>query len=351
MTFKKIYSSLPEPRESVHQALASSTSPPYLSIKFNLTECLDFFIAHDALSQINQTEVMFPSSMAEFENIYSDGSRCADHLQRLISRGMASHAFATLTSKYPTNTPERARLQSLNQEYANYWLTVHGTHPSLRLSDPDFRVSLCYRLGLLPFFFPDLTQLKCHDQCQVDLLKNPYHRFHCNRENKRGRYHQHNNIQAQLVSFARSFGLSAQQTPGNFRLDDKRTLDASITMDDYIMLVDVTGIDNLAPSHIARNSSGADKAASDRSQKKLSKYGDFEQAMDVRIVPFIYDLLGGLQPSAVDTLKEIAKCGEEDSNHRSRLHRVRRCISRMSVAIQKDNATMLRSAFLSSKHK
>ena len=250
-------------------------------------------------------------------------------------------------------SPEGARLQCLSKEYANHWLNVHATHPSLRLGDPDFRISSCFRLGLLPFFFPpDSPKLVCDNRCQVDLLKNPYHRLHCNRENKRGRYHQHNNIQAQLVAFAKSFGLSAQQTPANFRLEgDKRTLDASITLDDHVLLVDVTGIDMLAPSHLARNSSGPDKSASDREAAKLKTYKDLEAKFDAKIVPFIYDLLGGIHPTAVDVLKEIAKSGDEDeSGYRSRNYRVHRCISRMSIAIQRDNAAMLRNAFLNAQH-
>ena len=131
---------------------------------------------------------------------------------------------------------------------------------------------------------------------------------------------------------------------------DKRTPDASITLDDYVMLVDVSGIDTLAPSHIARNSSGANKAASDRDKRKLKTYADLEEKLDVRIVPFIDDLLGGLHPSAVDVLKEISKSGDDDdASHRTRMHRVHRCISRMSIAIQRDNAQMLRNAFLNAQ--
>jgi hypothetical protein len=61
----------------------------------------------------------------------------------------------------------------------------------------------------------------------------------------------------------------------------------------------------------------------------------------------MYDLLGGLHPSAVDILKEIAKAGDVDeATYRSRMHQVHRCIARMSVSIQRDNAAMLRHAFL-----
>ena len=102
--------------------------------------------------------------------------------------------------------------------------------------------------------------------------------------------------------------------------------------------------------HIARNSSGANKAASDRDKRKLKTYADLEEKLDVRIVPFIYDLLGGLHPSAVDVLKEISKSGDDDdASHRTRMHRVHRCISRMSIAIQRDNAQMLRNAFLNAQ--
>jgi hypothetical protein len=112
----------------------------------------------------------------------------------------------------------------------------------------------------------------------------------------------------------------------------------------------VSGIDTLAPSHIARNISGAGKAAADRDKRKLRTYADLEEKLEVRIVPFIDDLLGGLQPAAVDVLKEIAKSGDaDDLSHRARMHQVHRCISRMSIAIQRDNAQMLRNAFLNAQ--
>ena len=154
-----------------------------------------------------------------------------------------------------------------------------------------------------------------------------------------------------MVSFAKSAGLSAQQTPANFRLEgNKRTPDASITFDDHVMLIAVSGIDTLAPSYLKRNASDADNAAADRARKKIKNYGDLEEKFDVEIVPFIYDLLGGLHPSAVEVLKEIAKAsGNDDASHRSRMRDVHRCISRMSVAIQRDNAAMLRNAFLNAK--
>ena len=123
-------------------------------------------------------------------------------------RSLYMHSHKQLVAKHPSNTPEGARLRSLNQLYANHWLTCGCTHAPLRLGDPSFRISICFRLGLLPFFFsPDSPRLQCAQRCQVDLAKNPYHRLHCSWESKRGRYHQHNNIQAQLVSFAKSAGL------------------------------------------------------------------------------------------------------------------------------------------------
>jgi hypothetical protein len=353
LTWKRIYSDLPEPGKPPHPVLGLPGAPSYVNIKSNLADCLDYFRAHNVLSQINQLEFLFPDNLDQFEAIYNDGSRGGDRLQRLLSRGVASTACTSLRTKFPANTPEGARLQTLNQEHANHWLTVHGTHPSLRLGDPAFRFSVCFRLGLLPFFFPpEHPKLECDKSCKVDLLKDPYHRLHCNKENKRGRYHQHNNIQAQLVSFARSFGLSAHQTPANYRSpDDQRTPDASILLGDHTLIVDVSGIDTLAPSHLARNKYGADKlnAANDRDKRKLKTYVDLENKFNVRVVPFLYDLLGGIHPSAVDTLKEIAKCGEEDSTHGARLRRVHRCISNMSVAIQRDNADMIRAAFQSAQ--
>ena len=116
------------------------------------------------------------------------------------------------------------------------------------------------------------------------------------------------------------------------------------------MLVDVTGIDVLAPSYLKRNASDADNVAGARQRKKFSTYGDLEEKLDVEIAPFLYDLLGGLHPSAVEVLKEIAKAGDEDdASYRSRMRDVHRCVSRMSVAIQRDNAAMLRNAFLNAK--
>jgi hypothetical protein len=152
-----------------------------------------------------------------------------------------------------------------------------------------------------------------------------------------------------LVFFARSFGLAAEQTPANYRLEgDKRTPDASIVMDDQILLIDVTGIDILAPSYLVRNASGGDNAAGDRDKVKKKKYHVLENSFeDVQVASFMYDLLGGLHPSAVEILKEIAKAGDvDDSNYRTRMHQVHRCIARMSVSIQRDNAAMLRHAFV-----
>jgi hypothetical protein len=154
-----------------------------------------------------------------------------------------------------------------------------------------------------------------------------------------------------LVSFARSFGLAAEQTPGNYRLEgDKRTPDASVVMDDQILLIDVTGIDVLAPTYLLRNASGSDNAAIDRDKAKKKKYNSLEESFqDVQVVSFMYDLLGGLHPSAVDILKEIAKAGDVDEatyRSRIRMHQVHRCIARMPVSIQRDNAAMLRHAFL-----
>ena len=327
--------------------------PQHVGIKSNLVACFEFFADNHATEAVNQAEFLLPDSLDEFEAIFKDGCKGGERLQQLLTRGIHMHACSVLKGKHPASTPEGARLQCLNQLYANHWLTAYTTQAALRLGDPSFRMSICFRLGLLPFFFPpDSPRLVCDQSCNVDLVKNPYHRLHCNREFKRGRYHQHNNIQAQLVSFAKSLGLSAQQTPANFRLpDDKRTPDASITLDDHVLLIDVSGIDTLAPTYLKRNASGADNAAGDRQRKKFQTYGDLEEKLDVEVAPFLYDLLGGLHPSAVQVLKDIAKAGdEEDASYRSRMRDVHRCISRMSVAIQRDNAAMLRNAFLNAKH-
>ena len=70
-------------------------------------------------------------------------------------------------------------------------------------------------------------------------------------------------------------------------------------MDDYVMLIDVSGIDPLAPSNIARNSAGAEKAAESRDKKKIKHYADLEEKFEARVVPFVFDLLGGLSASAI----------------------------------------------------
>jgi len=263
------------------------------------------------------------------------------------------NSFTQISNKYVAGTPEKARLQCLNREYANHWLNARGTRPALRLSDPSFRMSICFRYGIMPFFFaPESPRLVCDRNCQVDLTKDPFHRLHCNRENKRGRYHQHNNIQALLVLFAKSLGLDAEQTPGRYRFeDDKRTPDAAITIDDTVHLVDVSGVDPLAPSHLKRNKSGPNNAASDREKKKVATYGDLVEAFDVEVEPFIYDLLGGLQQSAVDLLKKISKAShDDDETYKVRMRAVHRCVAQMSIAIQRDNAQMLRHAFLNAKN-
>jgi hypothetical protein len=262
------------------------------------------------------------------------------------------NSFTQISSKYPAGTPEKARLQCLNRDYANHWMNARGTRPALRMSDPSFRTSICFRYGIMPFFFaPESPRLICDKNCQVDLTKDPFHRLHCNRENKRGRYHQHNNIQALLVHFAKSLGLEAEQTPGRFRFeDDQRTPDAAITIADTVHVIDVSGIDPLAPSHIKRNKAGPNKAAGDREKKKVEYYGDLVDAFDVEIEPFVYDLLGGLQESAVDLLKKIAKASLGDEEARNiRMREVHRCVAQMSIAIQRDNAQMLNWAFLNAK--
>lgn len=152
--------------------------------------------------------------------------------------------------------------------------------------------------------------------------------------------------------FAKSLGLDAEQTPGRYRFeDDKRTPDAAITIDDTVHLVDVSGVDPLAPSHLKRNKSGPNNAASDREKKKVATYGDLVEAFDVEVEPFIYDLLGGLQQSAVDLLKKISKAShDDDETYKVRMRAVHRCVAQMSIAIQRDNAQMLRHAFLNAKN-
>ena len=253
-----------------------------------------------------------------------------------------------------------ARLDACAQPYAGLWLSTTPSHTAVILNDIDFRLSVCLRLGINPFFYdPAGPIIRCdsHDKgkgpCRnADLRDDPFHCLHCLFQNKKGRNTMHNRVVAHLVELCKSCGSThAQASPKGFygvdkdgRQVDNAQPDGLAYLPDGTHLFDVRGVDTTSDANIKINKHHPNKSYDYADINKVRKYHVTATRTLCKFSPFVFNVHGGLSNSAVQFIQKITGQQRFLPAGVSKSHFDYAQLSQMVVAIMRSNADIILAA-------
>ena len=178
-------------------------------------------------------------------------------LQSELSMAASKLSFDELT-KMCTNDIDIVRLKRLTNSASDshVWLSAIPTDPTLMMSNEVMRVSIRNRLGLPPY---DTMPSQCVCGVQDAFRSRPYHAFSCRSLRAHGTMFRHNLLLARLATWARRAGLFVEIEVTYLSSDSKQRPDIVITHGSTMLIIDVTIVDPLNKTNIARAGTHARK--------------------------------------------------------------------------------------------
>jgi hypothetical protein len=139
----------------------------------------------------------------------------------------------------------------------------------MALDDISFRIAVCLRLGINPFYYEVHSQrIRCKhhnsnmNSCRTtDLRNDPFHCLHCLFNNKTGRNTMHDRVLAHVVDLIKTCGgTHASALPKGFhgvdkdgKKIDRAQPDGIAYLHDGSWLFDVRGVDTTSTAYIEIN--------------------------------------------------------------------------------------------------
>jgi hypothetical protein len=303
---------------------------------------------------VNKTKAILPETARDFVRHFNDGT--PPRLQHILSHHFSKLQYAKLHASM--SVADRVRFECCTHHYAGLWLTTLPSNPSLRLTDPEMRIAVCLRTGVVPYFFDKHgAPVKCpsagrgHNACDnVDMRTEWFHRIHCVFENKLGRDRMHNKILAKLLQLCALFKLHAEKSPKGFtsvdqsgKKTDRKQPDGLVYFTDNSngTIFDVRTVDPLSSSALNANKHNSHKYSDDAANDKTAKYLKIADGKNCDIQPVVITTLGGFHKSAVDFVHKILK--NASGPNKSQLFFAK--MSELSIALMKDNASIVQKAF------
>ena len=249
--------------------------------------------------------------------------------QRELMQPIFDNNFAALKSS--TSNLNISRLTSCSHSFSGDWLhCLPSKHLGLFLSNEEFRLCTCLRLGL-PFFQPH----KCVCSSEIDSFG--AHCFACNRNNSK--ILRHSMINEVLSRALKSAGCPNILEPSY--MEDNKRPDGITTIpfrNGLPLAWDFTCCYPLLPSAISTNQclSGL---ANEREKRKIVKYESISQDFDFRAIAI--DTIGAYGSSAQKTVQEVGKRIKEMTGCTESTYFLRQ---RLSITVQKGNCLSLNFA-------
>ena len=234
-----------------------------------------------------------PPSADAIRTFYG-GERRLPALQRMLSLSLESIALQSFLDSAGCTAGDRIRLTSCRSLHSRRWLHPQGS----LLPDKQFAMAVRLRLGLPPLTaaLPSPCPL-----CSRDITDDAWHPFACASIRRRATTTRHDRAMHLVAEFARSCGVLARFEP-----KDAGSLvpDGELIFSLDAVVVDLSGIHSLAPSHL-RDSSAPGLAMERRAARKHTKYDAHAATIGCRFKALVVDAFGSLQKEFCDLLAEI----------------------------------------------
>ena len=177
-----------------------------------------------------------------------------------------------------------------------------------------------------------------------------FHRIHCVFENKLGRDRMHNKILAKLLQLCALFKLHAEKSPKGYtsvddagKKTDRKQPDGLVYFTDNSngTIFDVRTVDPISNSAVQANKHNSHKYSDDAAKDKTAKYQKIADGLNCDVQPVVITTLGGFHKTAVDFVQKILK--NAAGPRKSQIFYAK--MSELSIALMKDNATIVQKAF------
>jgi hypothetical protein len=233
----------------------------------------------------------------------------------------------------------RVRIQSLAAKGASAWLHAIPSHAGLTLDDDDFQLAVLIRLGCPPPA-PLLCQCDDYHGPAPDLT----HPLGCPFHGRSYRITRHNIQLPILQRFLQRAGWLSRMEPRRVFSDarisppDARRPDIEAYLGTQGYAFDLAITYPLA--HAYRRVDGSSSAIAKLEQKKMAKYEALSAAVNLRFVPVVLDVFGGLGESFSSLLQLVSRSMSSKISARlfSEFYRD------FSLSLQRSNARSLASA-------
>jgi len=115
-----------------------------------------------SINSISKKQIL-PNDLSQFVNLF--GHACPKRLQYVIWARYQRDAATKLRTHWLSidrNSRDVARLDACSQKYAGLWLSTLPRSAGMALDDISFRIAVCLRLGINPFYYEVHSQrIRC----------------------------------------------------------------------------------------------------------------------------------------------------------------------------------------------
>jgi hypothetical protein len=238
-------------------------------------------------------------------------------------------------SELQLNLPKRTQVLITGQscKAANYWITAcPNTFSRTTLTPAVFRMLLKYHLGIPILSYPQPCP-DCHKL--MDVYGD--HAMVCPVSSNR--IDKHDSIAELLFENLKKAGLSVCLNVGKpEQHDGSRPGDIYLSKFDNLgeSYFDISIINILCPSHLARASKGQLQGSDIRYKEKLKKYSDLKD----QLKPLIIENTGGWHPKSFETLKSLSELIAHRTNQSTK-DVLNSLLLNISVNLQRDQGAMV----------
>jgi hypothetical protein len=171
-------------------------------------------------------------------------------LQSELSNAVAKLELAELFQlcNNPTDVNRLKSLSNPNSD-SHVWLSVIPSDSTLIMSSDVMKHSIRYRLGLHPY---DTMPSQCLCNVRDAFHDKPYHSFSCRTLRSHGTIFRHNLLLKHLATWTRRAGLFTEVEVDQLSSDDRLRPDMVITNGSEMRIIDVTIVDPLNKTNLAR---------------------------------------------------------------------------------------------------
>ena len=237
--------------------------------------------------------LQLPRSADDISTFYG-GERRLPMLQRMLSLSLEGVVLQSFLASAACSDSDLIRITSCRSPHSRRWLHPQGC----LLSDKQFAMAVRLRLGLPPLLaaLPSPCPL-----CSCDTIADPWHPLACVSVRRRATTTRHDRAMHLVADFARSCGVLSRFEP-----KDAGSLvpDGELIFSSDAVLVDLSGVHSLAPSHL-RSSPSPGLAMERRATMKHNKYDNHAKTIECKFLALVVDAFGSLHKEFHDLLLRI----------------------------------------------